>query len=128
LSRLPFNFHVPKLHVINLNGHHFATSWIIHMTNHNYPMSLMLHMIKHDPSILQIPYKLHSCDKTHYTPHTIYRHLENEHLLSKNLSREVTFLNVIIQTFWLQFKDVINVTTTWMMLKRSNEVMNLGKT
>jgi hypothetical protein len=71
----------------------------------------MLHMIKHDPSILQIPYMLHSCDKRS-TPHTIYGHLENEHLLSKNLSREASLLDVVISTLEIQFKDVINVTTT----------------
>jgi len=42
----------------------------------------MFHMIKHDPNILQIPYKLHLCDKARSIPHTIYRHLENENLLS----------------------------------------------
>ncbi|CAK9219932.1 unnamed protein product, partial [Sphagnum troendelagicum] len=67
-------------------------------------------MIKHDPSILQIPYRLHLCDKTRSTPHTIYGHLENEHLLSKNLSRETTFLDVIISTLGLQVKDAVNVT------------------
>jgi hypothetical protein len=70
---------------------------------------------------------LHSCDKTHSTPHTIYGHLENEHLLFKNLSSETTLLDVVISTFRFQFKDVINVTTTWMMFERSNEVMNVGR-
>jgi hypothetical protein len=69
-------------------------------------------MIKHDLNILQIPYRLHLCDKTHSTPHTIYGHLENEHLLSKNLSREASLLDVVISTFGLQFKDVINVIAT----------------
>jgi hypothetical protein len=82
------------------------------MTSHSCPTNHMLHMIKHDPSILQIPRRLHSCDKTHSTPHTIYRRLENEQLLSKNLSREVAFLDVVILTLGLQFKDAINVTTT----------------
>jgi hypothetical protein len=84
-------------------------------------------MIKHDPSIQQILRRLHSCDKTHSTPHIIYGYLENEHLLSKNLSRETTFLDVVISTLGFQFKDVINVTTTWMMFERSNEVMNVGE-
>jgi hypothetical protein len=69
-------------------------------------------MIKHDLNILQIPSRLHLCDKVRSTPHTIYGHLENEHLLSKNLSREVTLIDVIILIFGLQLKDVINVTTT----------------
>jgi hypothetical protein len=80
-------------------------------------------MIKHDPSILQIPYKLHSCDKTRSIPHTIYGHLENEHHLSKG----ATFLDVIISILGLQFKDVINVTTTWTMPERTNEVTNVGR-
>jgi len=69
-------------------------------------------MIKHDPNILQIPCRLHLCDKVRSSPHTIYGHLENENLLSKNLSREVTLMDVVILTFGLQLKDVINVTTT----------------
>jgi hypothetical protein len=84
-------------------------------------------MIKHDSNILQIPYRLHSCDKICSTPHTIYGHLENEHLLSKNLSKEATFLDVIISTLRLQFKDVINVTTTWIMFEKNNKVMNIGR-
>jgi hypothetical protein len=97
------------------------------MTSHNCPTNHMLHMIKHDPNILQIPYKLHSCDKIHSIPHTIYGHLENEHLLSKNLSKEITLLDVVISTFRLQFKDVIIVTTTWTMLEKNNKVTNIGR-
>jgi hypothetical protein len=40
------------------------------MISHSCPTSHTLHMIKHDPSILQIPYKLHSCHKTCSTPRT----------------------------------------------------------
>jgi hypothetical protein len=85
-------------------------------------------MIKHDPNILQIIGRLHLCDKTNSTPHTIYGHLENEHLLSKNLSKEITLLDVVISTFGFQFKDAINITTAWTMFERSNEVMNVGTT
>jgi hypothetical protein len=105
------SFSVLKLHVTNCNGHHFTISRIVHMTSHICPTSKMLHMIKHDPSILQIPCRLHSCDKCS-TPHTIYGHLENEHLFSNNFSREASFLDVIISTLQIQFKDAINVTTT----------------
>jgi hypothetical protein len=84
-------------------------------------------MIKHDPNILRIPGRLHSCDKTHSTPHTIYGHLENEHLLSKNLFRETPLLNVVISILGFQFKDAITVTTTWTMLERSNEVTNVER-
>jgi hypothetical protein len=66
-------------------------------------------MIKHDPSILQIPYRLHLCDEANYTLDTIYRHFENEHLLSMNLSWEATFLDVVILTFGLQLKYAINI-------------------
>jgi hypothetical protein len=76
-------------------------------------------MIKHDPNIPQILGRLHSCDKTHSTPHTIYGHLENEHLLSENLSMETILLDVVISTLGLQFKDVINVATTWTMFKEA---------
>ncbi len=106
------SLHVLKLYVTNLNGCHFTICRIIHMTSHSCPTSHTLHMIKHDPNILQIPYRLHSCDKTCSTPHIIYGHLENEHLSSKNLSREATLLDVVILILRLQFKDVINVTTT----------------
>jgi hypothetical protein len=97
------------------------------MTSHSCPTSHTLHMIKHDLNILEIPYMLHSCDKTHSTPHTIYGHLENEHLFSKNLSKEVTFLDVIISTLRLQFKDVINVTTTWTMFEKNNKITNVRR-
>jgi hypothetical protein len=121
------NLHVLKLYVTNRNGHHLVIGRIIHMTSHSCPTNHMLHMIKHDLNILQIPYRLHLCDKTCSTPHIIYGHLENEHLLFKNLSKEATFLDDVISTLRLQFKDVINVTTTSMMLQRSNEVMNVGR-
>jgi hypothetical protein len=98
------------------------------MISHSCPTSHALHMIKHDPSILQFPYRLHSCDKTRSTPHIIYEHLENEHLLIKNLFREATLMDVVMSTLRLQFKDAINVPTTWMMLERSNQVTNVGKT
>jgi hypothetical protein len=43
------------------------------------------------------------------------------------LSMETTLLDVIISIIGFQFKDAINVTTTWMMLGKSNEVTNVGK-
>ncbi len=120
------NLHVFILHVTNHNGHHFAIGQIVHMTNHSCLTNHMLHMIKHAPSILQVPERLHVCDNTHTTPHTIYGHLENEQLLSKNLFKEVAFLDIVIWTFGFQFKD-INVTTAWMMLERNNKVTNVGR-
>ncbi len=115
------------LHVTNHNGHHFTIGRIIYMTSHSCPTSHMLHMITHDPKVLQIPYKLHLCDKTHFIPHTIYQHLELDHLLSYNLSREVAFLDIVIVILGLQFKDAINITTPWMMFERSDKVTNVGK-
>jgi hypothetical protein len=84
-------------------------------------------MIKHDPCVLQILSKLHSHDKAHSTPHTIYQNLENENLLSYNLTLETTLLDVIIATLGLQFKDVIKIATTCTMLKSSNQVTNIGR-
>jgi hypothetical protein len=55
------------------------------MTSHSYPISNMFRMTKHDPSILQIPCRLHLGDEANSTPNTIYQHLENEHLLYMNL-------------------------------------------
>jgi hypothetical protein len=77
-------------------------------------------MIKHYPNVLQIPSMLHPQDKAHSIPHTIYRHLKNENLLSYNLTWEITFMDVIITTFGLQFKDAINIATTCMMLENIN--------
>jgi len=121
------SLHVLRMYVTNLNGHHFAIGRIVHMTSHSCPTSHTLHMIKH-ANILQTPYRLHSCDKICSTPHIVYGHLRNEHLLFKNLSRETTFMDVVISILRLQFKGAINVTTTWTMLERSNEVTNIGKT
>ncbi len=100
-SHYLLRLYVLGLHVINHNGHHFAIGQIINMTSHCCPTSPTFHMIKHDPSILQIPCMLHSCDNTRSTPHTIYGHLENEHLLFKTLSKEATFLDVVIPTLGL---------------------------
>jgi hypothetical protein len=82
------------------------------MTCYSCPTNNIIHMIKHDLSILQIPYKLHSCDEVDSTLDTICRHLENKHLLSMNLSWEVPFLDVVTPTLGFQFKDAINVTTS----------------
>jgi hypothetical protein len=79
------NFGVLRLYITNRYGQHFTIHKIVHMTSHSYPTNNTLHMIKHDPSILQIPYKLHLCDKVDSTPDTTYQHLENKHLLSMNL-------------------------------------------
>jgi len=81
------------------------------MTNDTCLVNNMLHMIKHDPNVMQIPYRLHSCDQAHSIPHTVYKHFENENLISYNLSWKTTLLNIVITTFGLQCKDVINITT-----------------
>ncbi len=121
------SFNVLKLHITNNYGQHFTIHRIIHMTSHNCLANNMFYMIKHDLSILQIPCRLHSCDKANSILDTIYQHLENEHLLSMNLSWETTLLDVVIPTFGLQLKYAINIATSWMMLERSNKVMNIGR-
>jgi hypothetical protein len=45
-----------------------------------------------------------------------------------NLSWEATLLNVVIPTLGLQFKDAINIATSYMMFERSNKVTNVGRT
>jgi len=85
------SFNLLRLHITNNYGQHFIINKIVHMTSHSCPTNNMLHMIKHDPSILQIPCKLHSCDEANSTPIIIFGHLENEHLLSINLSWEIVF-------------------------------------
>ncbi len=82
------------------------------MTSHNCLAINTLHMIKHDPSVLQIPYRLHCCGEADSIPDTIYQHLENKHLLSMNLSWEVALMDVVILNFRLQFKDAINIATS----------------
>jgi hypothetical protein len=88
----------------------------------------MLHMIKHDPSIQQIPSRLHSHDEACSTPCAIYQHLENENFLSYNLTWEVTLLDVIITTLGFQFKDVINIPMLCTMLENNNQVTNVRQT
>jgi len=119
------SFGVFRLHITNHYGQHFTIDKIIHTTNHSCSANNTLHMIKHN---LQIPYGLHSCDKANSSPNTIYRHLENKDLFSMNLFWEATLLDVVIPTIGLQFKDVINIATSWMTLKRSNKVTNVGRT
>jgi hypothetical protein len=50
-------------------------------------------------------------------------------IFCQELSKEVEFLDVVISTFRLQFKDVINVITAWMMFERNNKIniMNVGR-
>jgi len=66
------SFNVFKLHIINNYGQHFIIERIIHMTSHYCLANNMFHIIKHDPSILEIPCRLHSCDETNSTPVTNY--------------------------------------------------------
>jgi hypothetical protein len=105
------SFSVLKLHVTNRNGHHFTIRKIVHMKSHSCSTINTLHMIKHDPSVLQIPYRLHLRDKASSITHIVYQHLENENLMYYNLFSKTTFLNVVIMTLGLQFKDVINIAT-----------------
>ncbi len=95
------------------------------MISHNCTINNTFHMIKHDANILQIPCKLHSCDKVDSIPDIIYQHLKNKHLLSQNLSLEAILLDVVIMTIGLQFKVVMNISTSWMTLERCNKVMNV---
>jgi len=90
---------------------------VVHVTSHNCPTNNTLHMIKHDPSVLQIPFTLHSHDGVCSIPHAIYQHFENENLLSYNLTWKA-LLDVITVTFGLQFKDVINIDTPCMMFEK----------
>ncbi len=116
-----------KLHIIDHYGQHFTIDMIIHMTSHNCPTNNTFHMIKHDPTVLQIPYRLHSSDKANSTLDTIYWHLENKHILSMNLSWETSLLVIVIPTLGLKFKDAFNIANSWMTLERSNKVMNVGR-
>ncbi len=58
---------------------------------------------------------------------TPFINILNKHFLSMNLSWEATFLDVIIPTLGLQFKDVINIDTSWMIFERNNKVTNVGR-
>jgi hypothetical protein len=74
--RKSLSFNVFKMHITKWYGQHFTIHKIIHMTSHSCLAINTLHMIKHDPSVLQIPYRLHWCGKVDSIPDTIYRHLE----------------------------------------------------
>ncbi len=58
---------------------------------------------------------------------TPFINILNKQFLSMNLSWEATFLDVIIPTLGLQFKDVINIDTSWMIFERNNKVTNVGR-
>jgi hypothetical protein len=120
-------FGVLKPHVTNHNGHQFTIGRIVYMTSCRYLTNNMFHMIKHDLKVVQIPCKLHSCDEARSTPHAIYRHLENESLLFYNLCCEITFLDVVITTLGLQFKDAINLITPKHSLKEVTRLQMLGE-
>ncbi len=55
------------------------------MISHGCLTNNTFHMIKHDPHVLQIPCRLHSCDKVDSTLDTTYRHFGNEHLFVHEL-------------------------------------------
>ncbi len=62
------SFFFLKLHVTNPNGHHFIIGKIVHMTNHyNCLTNNTFHTIKYDLNVLQITYRLHSCDYNMWT-------------------------------------------------------------
>jgi hypothetical protein len=88
------SFNVLKLHVTNCNGHHFIISGIVHMTSHSCPTNNMLKMIKHDIIVLQIPYRLQSCDQAHSTPHIVCKHFVLQLILESNT------LEHIHNNFW----------------------------
>jgi hypothetical protein len=110
-------FHVFKLNVANWNGHDFAISWIINMAGHHCPTSNLLHMIIHDPRVLYIAFGLHLCTKSHSTPNPVNEHLEMNDLLTKYFTHETTFFDEIVMTLRLQLKDIVNVTSTQMLLE-----------
>jgi hypothetical protein len=117
-----------RLHVTNNNGHNFAINQIIYRASHYCPTDDTFDMVKHDLNFFQISPKLHSCNKAHFIPNPINQHIEDENLMTTNFPWKTTFLDVIVMTCGLQFKDVINVTSFWMMLERSNKIMNIWKT
>jgi hypothetical protein len=65
------------------------------------------------------------CNNPNFAPNPIDGHLEKKDLLIKYLAWEATFLDKIITTFGLQLKDVVNVTSTRIVLKQSKKVVNM---
>jgi hypothetical protein len=119
------HFVVFRLHVINNNGHNFAINQIIYNASHYCPTSDTLDMVKHDLKFFQVSPKLHSCNKVHFVPNPINQHFEDENLVI-NFPWKTTFLDVIIMTHGLQFKEVVNVASLSMMLEQ-NKIMNIWR-
>jgi len=92
------NFCGFKLHVTNCNGEHFVIQQVLNMTSHGGPFLNMLDMIKHQPTILQITIRLHAPHQINPTCWPIKRHFKHKHLLPSHLSKETTFLDVLIRT------------------------------
>lgn len=80
-------------------------------------------MIIHDPRVLYIAFGLHLCTKSHSTPNPVNEHLEMNDLLTKYFTHETTFFDEIVMTLRLQLKDIVNVTSTQMLLEWSNKVL-----
>lgn len=96
---------------------------------HSVPSLYVLEMIKNNPSIFQITTKLHSLDQINTIGNTINRHLKEEHLLIWKLSKKTIILNVIVTTFRLEQKNVVNISSIGRMaLEQHNKITNVGKT
>jgi hypothetical protein len=76
----------------------------------------------HDLKVFQIAFRLHSCNKPNFAPNPVDGHLEKKKFLTRYLAWEITFLDKIVTTLGLQLKDVVNVTSTPIVLKQSNKV------
>ncbi len=49
--------------------------------------------------------------------------VKKKDLLTRYLAWETTFLNETMTTLGVKLKDVVNVTSTWMMLEQGNKVV-----
>jgi hypothetical protein len=117
------------LHVINCNGEHFAIHRVVNTTSHGGPFLNTHDMIKHQPTILQITTRLHALHQINPTCWPITQHFKQKHFLPNHLSMETTILDVVIRTPRLKEKYVIHgASSTNIMLKGCNEVLNVGKT
>jgi hypothetical protein len=65
--------------------------------------------------------KFSKSNKPNFAPNLIDGH-EKKDLLIRYLTLEATFLDNILATLRFQLKDVINVTSIWMMLRWNNKV------
>ena len=83
------------LEVAASDGHDALVGTVVYVAGHGGPLGDAFDMVGHDPSMLEIPTKLHSLNQVDPTTRADRGHLENENLVGLvTLARELITLDI----------------------------------